>query len=48
MGYIDSEVKSIDENKTIGIIIVKENNQFLLKYISDDKILTREYKIVTL
>ena len=46
MNYIDEHVKDINQNKTIGIIIVKENNKFVIRYRSDDRIVAREYELV--
>jgi predicted nuclease of restriction endonuclease-like (RecB) superfamily len=45
MNYIDSSLKKIDQDKTIGIIICKKNNQFVMEYCSDSRILSREYKL---
>lgn len=46
MNYIDKNVKSIDDNKTVGIIICKQNNQYVIDYCSDDRIIAREYELV--
>lgn len=43
MGYIDTHKKSIDDNKTVGIIICKRNNQYVIDYCSDPRITSREY-----
>ena len=43
---IDKEVKNIDDNKTVGIIICKKNNQYVIQYCSDDRIISREYELV--
>ena len=43
MNYIDNNLKRIDQDKTIGIIIVKKNNKCVLEYCSDKRILSREY-----
>ena len=45
MNYIDNNLKTIEENKAIGIIICKKDNQFIMEYCSDKKILSREYVI---
>jgi len=45
MNYIDKNLRTIDEDKTIGIIIVKRNNRFIMKYCSDDRIISKEYKL---
>ncbi len=46
MNYIDKNIKSIEEDKTIGIIICKKNNKFIMEYCSDDRILSKEYELV--
>lgn len=46
MNYIDKNIKSIDENKTVGIIICKKNNKYVIKYCSDNRIISREYEII--
>ena len=46
MNYIDKNIKTIEENKTVGIIICKQNNEYVIKYCSDDRIIAREYELV--
>lgn len=46
MNYIDKNIKTIDEEKTIGIILVKKDNKYIMEYCSDDRIITKEYKLV--
>ena len=46
MNYIDKNIKSINQNKTIGIIICKKENKYVIKYCSDDRIISREYELV--
>ena len=46
MNYIDTHLKQITQDKTIGIIIVKENNKYVIKYSSDKRIISREYELV--
>ena len=43
MNYIDKNIKSITQDKTIGIIIVKKDNKFIMEYCSDNRILSRKY-----
>ena len=45
MNYIDKNVKTIEEDKTIGIIICKKNNRLYMEYCSDDRIVVKQYKI---
>ena len=46
MNYIDKNIKTIDENDTVGIIICKQDNKYVIKYCSDDRIIAREYELV--
>ena len=46
MNYIDKNVKGIDDNKTVGIIICKQNNKYVIDYCSDDRIIARKYELV--
>lgn len=48
MNYIDKNLKSINEDNTIGIIICKKNNRFIMEYCSDKRILETTYKIVNI
>ena len=46
MNYIDKNKKTIEENKTVGIIICKEENKYIIKYCSDNRIIARKYKLI--
>ena len=46
MNYIDVNLKRINQNKTIGIIICKKDNKYVIEYCSDERIISREYKLV--
>lgn len=46
MNYIDSKLKSINQDKTIGIIICKHDNRFIMEYCSDKRIVSKEYNLV--
>ena len=43
MNYIDKNIKTITQDKTIGIIICKKGNEFVLEYSSDDRIFETNY-----
>ena len=45
MNYIDSNIKSIYQDKTIGIIICKKDNKFVMEYCSDDRVLRTTYQL---
>ena len=46
MNYIDEHLKTSNQNNTIGILLVKENNEYVL-YYSDGNIITRTFKLTT-
>lgn len=46
MNYIDKNIKTIEENDTVGIIICKQDNKYVIKYCSDERIIAREYEVV--
>ena len=46
MNYIDKNLKNINQNKTIGIIICKKENKYVIEYCSDDRIIAREYELM--
>ena len=46
MNYIDKNLKKINQNKTVGIIICKKNNKFIIEYCSDKRITAKEYELI--
>ena len=46
MNYIDLNLRKISQDKTIGIIICKQDNEYVIKYCSDNRIISREYELV--
>ena len=46
MNYIDKNVKEISNNSTIGILICKRENKFVIEYCSDERIAVRVYELV--
>ena len=46
MNYIDKNLKEINNNNTIGILICKKENKFVIEYCSDDRIIVRKYQVV--
>ena len=46
MNYIDEKIKTIEENDTVGIIICRQDNKYVIKYCSDDRLIAREYELV--
>ena len=41
MNYIDRNIKKINNNNTIGIIICRKENRFVIEYCSDIRITVR-------
>ena len=46
MNVIDKNLKTINQNQTIGIIVCKKKNGYLFKYVTNKKIYEREYELV--
>ena len=46
MNYIDKTIKKVMQDKTIGIIICKKDNKFIMEYCSDKRIIAKEYELV--
>ena len=46
MNYIDKNLRKINQDKTIGIIICKKDNKFIMEYCSDKRILSKEYELI--
>ena len=46
MNYIDKEVKSITQGNTMGIIITKEVNEFVVRYVNHDNIAISSINLV--
>jgi len=46
MNYIDEKLKKINQDKTIGIIICKKGNNYIIQYCSDSRIIQREYELL--
>ena len=46
MNYIDKNVKKISNYNTMGILICKRENKFVIEYCSDERIAVREYELM--
>ena len=46
MNYIDSNLKKDYMNKTIGIILCKEDDEIVVKYVTDERILMSTYELI--
>ena len=43
MNYVDVNLKKEFHNKTTGILLVRENNEWLIKYINGDDVTIRNF-----
>ena len=43
MNYINKNLRKINQDKTIGIIICKKENKYVIEYSSDERIVTITY-----
>lgn len=46
MNNIDKNLKTINQDKTIGIIICKKDNKFIMEYCSDERIYRTTYELI--
>ena len=46
INYVNENIKLINQDKTIGIIVCKENDKYLIRYSSDSRIHVVNYEIV--
>ena len=46
MNYIDKHLKRITQDKTIGIIVCKKDDKYLIEYSSDKRIRITTYTLV--
>ena len=46
MNYIDDNLKKSFQNKTVGIIICKHDSNYVIKYCSDKRVISREYYLL--
>lgn len=46
MNYIDKNKRKLNQGKTIGIIFCKKNNEYVMEYCSDERIISRMYELI--
>ena len=46
MNYIDKNLKKSNQDRTIGIIVCKKDNEYIIEYCSDKRIISREFELV--
>ncbi len=45
VNYVEDNIKDINHNKTIGLLIVKENDKYIIKYTTSNDILVTTYAL---
>ena len=45
VNYVEGNIKDINHNKTIGLLIVKENDKYIIKYTTSNDILVTTYAL---
>ena len=45
INYVDKNVKELFNDKTVGVVICKRENKYVLEYCSDNRIFTTTYKV---
>lgn len=46
MNYVDKNIRKIHQENTIGIIVVKKENKFIMEYCSDKRIFEVKYQLI--
>ncbi len=46
INYVDKNIKEVFNDKTVGVVICKKENRFVMEYCTDDRIFTTTYKVV--
>ncbi len=45
VNFVEDNIKEVSNNKTIGLLIVKENDKYIIKYTTSDDILVTTYAL---
>ena len=48
MNYVDKNIKEIHNENSVGVIICKKEDKYVLEYCSDDRIFTTTYEVQNL
>ena len=46
MNYVDKHIRSINQDKTIGIIVCKKDNRLIMEYCSDKRIFSTKFVLM--
>jgi hypothetical protein len=44
MNYINKNIKTIEENETVGIIICKQDNEYVINNCTQDRMIVGQYE----
>ena len=47
MNYVDKNMKSAFNDKTVGVIICKKEDKYVMEYCSDDRIFSTTYELIS-
>ena len=45
MNYVDKNIKEVFNDKSVGVIICKKEDRYVLEYCSDDRIFMTTYEM---
>ena len=45
MNLVDKQIKEIHHNRTIGIIVTKESDEFIVNFVSGENIIPLSYEL---
>ena len=45
MNYVDKNIKEVFNDKSVGVIICRKEDKYVLEYCSDDRIFTTTYEV---
>ena len=46
MNYVDKNIKVLFNDKSVGVIICKKEDKYVLEYCSDSRIFTTTYEVM--
>ncbi|HIU40168.1 MAG TPA: DUF1016 family protein [Candidatus Aphodocola excrementigallinarum] len=46
INYIDKNIKTPNQNPTLGIILCRKDNEFVFEYVPNDNVIDREYELI--
>ena len=45
MNYVDKNIKKVFHDKSIGVVICRKEDKYILEYCSDNRIFTTTYEL---